>query len=495
VPRAPAAELDLLLVQPPSRPGVYQALGRELAAVEPPTWAGMLASFARGRGFSVAILDAEALELTPRAAAEHVAAAAPRLTALLAYGHQPSASTQTMPAARALLAAIREAELPTRTLLVGGHPSALPERTLREEPVDYVCEGEGPQTLEKLLEALRAGGEFDPRAIPGLWWREGSALAHSARAANLAELDRDIPGSAWDLLPMERYRAHNWHCFGRLDERRPYASLYTSLGCPYRCSFCCINAPFGKAGIRYRDPARVVDELELLASRYGVRSVKIADEMFVLSRRHVEGICSGIAARGLRLNLWAYARVDTVQEGLLPGLKAAGFNWLALGIESGSAHVRDGANKRFSQEEIARTVRAIQAHGIHVIGNYIFGLPDDTLATMQQTLELALELNCEFANFYCAMAYPGSALYAQALERGWRLPESWSGYSQHSVDCLPLATEHVSAPGVLRFRDAAFARYFGGERYLAMAERVFGRETREHLRAMLGHKLEREHAP
>ena len=85
---------------------------------------------------------------------------------------------------------------------------------------------------------------------------------------------------------------------------------------------------------------------------------------------------------------------------------------------------------------------------------------------MQRTLDLALELNCEFANFYSAMAYPGSPLYEQALSLGWALPEKWSGYSQHAVDTLPLPTRHVTAGEVLRFRDRAFDIYFSHLPYL-----------------------------
>ena len=132
--------------------------------------------------------------------------------------------------------------------------------------------------------------------------------------------------------------------------------------------------------------------------------------------------------------------------------------------------------------------------GINVIGNYIFGLPEDDHVTMQETLDLALDLNCEFANFYSAMAYPGSPLYALALRNGWPLPEKWSGYSQHSVDALPLPTKYLSAAEVLRFRDNAFHVYFTSPRYLDMVARKFGPETVEHLRDVTRHKLERQHA-
>jgi radical SAM superfamily enzyme YgiQ (UPF0313 family) len=129
-----------------------------------------------------------------------------------------------------------------------------------------------------------------------------------------------------------------------------------------------------------------------------------------------------------------------------------------------------------------------------VIGNFIFGLPEDTEATMQATLDLALDLNCEFANFYSAMAYPGSPLYEQAVALGWRLPERWSGYSQHAVDTLPLPTRHTTAADVLRFRDDAFHAYFTSPSYLEMVGRKFGPDTVAHLRDMTAHRLERLHA-
>jgi len=113
---------------------------------------------------------------------------------------------------------------------------------------------------------------------------------------------------------------------------------------------------------------------------------------------------------------------------------------------------------------------------------------------MHETLELAQDLNCEFANFYCAMAYPGSPLYQQALQRGWKLPEKWSGYSQHAVDTLPLPTKYLGAAEVLRFRDDAFHTYFTDVRYLEMVREKFGNDTVAHIRQMTSHRLERLYA-
>jgi radical SAM superfamily enzyme YgiQ (UPF0313 family) len=123
----------------------------------------------------------------------------------------------------------------------------------------------------------------------------------------------------------------------------------------------------------------------------------------------------------------------------------------------------------------------VKAAGINVGANYIFGLPEDDLASMQATLDLALSINAEYANFYSAMAYPGSKLYAQALREGWPLPQSWSGYAQHARDTFPLPTRNLSGDEVLRFRDQAFLTYFTHLPYLELVRRKFGPATLEEI--------------
>jgi radical SAM superfamily enzyme YgiQ (UPF0313 family) len=173
-------------------------------------------------------------------------------------------------------------------------------------------------------------------------------------------------------------------------------------------------------------------------------------------------------------------------------LKKAGFNWLALGIEAANSDVREGVSKGYSQDDIVRAVDELGKHGIYIIANYIFGLPDDTQETMQETLDLVIELNCEFANFYCTMAYPGSELYKDAIRESWELPETWSGYSQHSFDSRPLRTKHLDAADVLKFRDDAFHTYFENPTYLDMIRDTFGDETVAHIQEMTAHRLKRK---
>ncbi len=493
--------LDLLILNPSSLTHVYQGLGAELTAVENPVWAALMATFARTAGLSVDLIDGEAEGLTAEQLAERARAADPVLTAVVVYGHQPSASTQIMTAAGRLCTAIKQLAPAHKVILVGGHVASLPARTLAEEDADFVAAGEGLHTLVALVEALKTPApEFDK--VPGLWRRRDGRPLLTPDRPLVADLDVRMPSQAWDLLPMSRYRAHNWHCLDGRD-RKPYAAVYTTLGCPYHCSFCCIQAPFRSGELaggrretansyRYWSVDTVLAQIDVLVQRYGVHNIKIADEMFVLNRRHVLGICEGLIRRKYDLNIWAYARVDTIKDGMLEPLREAGFTWLALGIEAGSERVRAGVDKQFDQQQVFEVVDQVRAAGINVIGNYIFGLPEDDGDTMQATLDLAVELNCEFANFYSAMAYPGSPLYDLAVRQGVPLPAAWTGYSQHSRDCLPLPTRYVPAREVLHFRDQAFKSYYTNPHYLEMIERRFGAEIVGHIRRMTGIALERD---
>lgn len=487
--------MDLLLINPGGRERIYQQLGTDLTAVEPPLWCRLIAGYIIDRGFSVRIIDSEAEQKGPETLAREIEELKPRLVGMVVFGHQPSASTQQMVSASEVCRAIKARCPDQKILIAGGHVSALPERTMMEEPVDFACNGEGPVTFHQLLEQLSAERP-DYTGVAGLVWREDGPfrqIRSNALAPLIKDLDADLHGNVWHLLPMAAYRAHNWQCFGDLSARQPYASIYTSLGCPFRCNFCCINAPFGTNRYRMRNPSKVVEEIDFLYRTYGVKTYKIIDEMFVLNDRHVTAICNLLAAKAYasELNIWAYARVDTIKKPQLQLLRAAGVRWLALGIESGSEHVRDGAEKSLSSADIVDIVQNIKDAGIHVIGNFIFGLPDDDLETMRQTLDLAKDLNCEFANFYSAMAYPGSALYNMAVQKQWNLPDRWSGYSQHSYDCLPLRTDKVSAAEVLQFRDQAFHEYFEDPRYLNSVSEKFGTQTRDHIENMTQIRLNR----
>lgn len=382
----------------------------------------------------MAILDCEAEGLNPKETAERIRGLDAKVVQVFALGINPSASSTTKMPFIIELCKLVKAE-------IGGlHINALPEQSLKETG------------------AL------------------GIASSHIEK----------LEGIAWDLLPMEKYRAHNWHCLDG-SPRQPYGVIYTSLGCPFNCSFCNIHALYGNRGVRYRNPRDVVDEIGLLINEYKVRNIKIIDELFTLNKEHIYAICDLIIDRGYDLNMWAYARVGLLDIVLLRRMRQAGIRWLGYGFESANPTVLEGVGKTYG--DVDKTIEMTREAGINIAGNFIFGLPDDDMASMQATLNWAKSCNFEWVNFYVAMAYPGSKLYEDAIKNDTPLPPTWDAYSQYSPNIVPLPTKYLSGQDVLKFRDEAFVDYFPNPAYQRMIEQKFGKQAVRQIDEMLKWKI------
>ena len=149
----------------------------------------------------------------------------------------------------------------------------------------------------------------------------------------------------------------------------------------------------------------------------------------------------------------------------------------------------------FKDVRVDEIVHSIQDAGMYVLGNYIFGFPEDTLETMQETLDMAIELNTEHANFYACTALPGSALYYQAKANGWYVPDSLSQASEFAFlayDHVPLPTNHIDAKTVLKFRDSGWNKYFSNPKYLELVDQKFGEVAVKNIKEMSSVKLRRK---
>jgi radical SAM superfamily enzyme YgiQ (UPF0313 family) len=402
---------------------------------------------------------------------------------------------------------LKKLEPESFVVFVGGHVAALPVETLeRESSIDAVCQNEGVYALHGLLQ-LKKFQESDLRKVSGLVFRGDTGDIYINSPGAIVPKDKmeiDLPGMAWDLLPpLSKYRTADWHSWSNNSIKSPFASIYTSLGCPYRCSFCMINIiNRTKLGVditsedsntyRWWNPEFIIKQFDHIASQ-GVTNIKIADELFVLNPHHFGKICDLLIERDYRFNIWAYSRVDSCKPAYLDKLARAGVKWLALGVENPNTELRRDIHKDgFKEVRILELISLIHDAGINVAANYIFGLPYDTHETMQATLDFALEHPTEMANFYSAMAYPGSPLHREARQKAIPLPTSYAGYSQHSFDCLNLANDHLSAAEILRFRDNAWTTYHTDLRYLDLLERRFGTVARNRLCETANIRLKRK---
>jgi len=492
-------QLDVLFVSADSALAAYQQLSQTFSAIEPPTWALLLAESCRSKGFGVGILDCTAERLSLEQAVRRIEEADARLVCFVVYGQNPNSGTTNMAGAIGLAASLKAVRPDVPTCFVGSHVSALPLEVLASPAVDFVLLNEGVYAVQNLL---RTDLQTDLHNVRGIGFKQdGNPRINEAERVVPQELmDVDLPGYAWDLLPyrerpLDLYRAHFWHANFDHGQRTPFAAVYTSLGCRFKCDFCMINIvnrTNNEEGIsaaaspimRFWSPEFMLRQFEILG-RMGVSTVRLSDEMFFLDRRFFEPLLKGLVDRDLGFRMWAYSRIDTVRPKFLELFRQAGINWLALGVEAANQEIRREVSKgTFEEVNIREVARSIRESDINVIANYIYGFPDDTLDTMQQTLDLAIELNTEMANMYPCQALPGSPLYVEARKQGWALPIDYAGYGFLSYESQPLPTKHVSAADVLRFRDRAWHTYFTNPKYLELVERRFGAQQRRNVEDM-----------
>lgn len=449
--------LDLLLVNPGNLISQFGGVS-EYATIAQPLGIAMIASYVRNQGYAVEILDAEVLGLTADQTVDVILQKNPRYVGLTAF-------TTKMTAANHILKLLKQKKTGIKTIIGGHHTSAIPEETYNEGYADYVVKGEG--------------------YLPILMILSGEPVGPVISALPMKNID-DLPLPAWDLLPMDKYRAHHWQTWG-IGQPNSFALVYTSLGCPFQCKFCSVSNVYGKRIYRQKTPDRAMMDFDQLHHDFGTRHIEIIDDTFTLNRKHAEAICERLIDRDYRFNMWAFSRVDTSTPRLYEKMKAAGINWVFMGVEAGNEDILDGVVKLSNLEKIKNAIHIAHEAGINVGTNYVFGLEGETYSTMNETLALAVELCTEWANFFIAMPYPGTEMYEKANPKD--LPDEWEQYGFFAPNAKPLPTETLTSDEIIRFRDAAFYLYYSNEKYLKMIEEKFGK--RAYVKEMLHRRIGR----
>lgn len=506
--------LDVLFINPGNASEIYQDLANDYSAIETPTWSLLLAQSCRSVGFNVAIIDINAERISNKIVIDRIQKLKPKLICFVVYGQNVNAGTVSMSGAVKLSSHIKSIGINIPIGFIGSYVQALPKKALiDEDSIDFVFLNEGVYALRNIL-SLNEINIQNLSMINGIAWRdiENTIIFNKPEKVVPNELmDIDLPGYAWDLLPykekpLDLYRAPMWHAEYDQNKRSPYAALQTSLGCQFGCAFCMINiinrddneeigVASSYSSMRYWTPEFIIKEFDKLVS-LGVETIRIVDEMFLLNKKYYVPLCEMLKERGYgdKLRMWAYSRVDTVTDPeRLELVRAAGIKWLCLGIESASRNVRLEVSKgKFLDVDIKRVIEQVHSAGIEVMANYIVGLPGDNNESMQATLDLSIDLCTSGWNTYAAMALPGSQLYKTAVLNGYSLPSTYTGYSFHSYDTLPMPNENLSAAEILKFRDEAFTNYHTNPKFLQRIEKLFGKDAKNSIVEMTKIKLKRK---
>lgn len=329
------------------------------------------------------------------------------------------------------LALARRARKAGRMVILGGpHPQFLADEILSGGDVDYIVKGEGEAVLVALLEAVQQGKSLD--SVAGIIYRKQGRTIETADADKL-DLEQ-VPLPARHLLDLKQYQS--------VVDGRLAAPVVTSRGCPGACHFCSSSRFFGRRW-RARSAESVLMEIDELYNRYGYRAVAFMDDNFTLDPDRVIQIADGIITRGYDLKWWNFSRVDTIvrNPGMVAKMAAAGSNMVYLGIESDNAETLDSLGKRSSPLEVEQAIALLKEHGIETYGSYIIGNINERPSDVKRTVDMAIRLDTNIAQFSILTPYPGTVLHQQLAEKIFT--RKWKFYDGlHLVFHHPLINRH-----------------------------------------------------
>ncbi len=353
------------------------------------------------------VLDSLALELTHEEFYRKCESIQPELVVA-------ETSTVTFHNDMRVLKEIKE-RLNPEIVVCGPHATVMYREVLRDHPyIDRVALGEYELSVEELVRKWE--GE---RPIEGFAVRKGKDIVATPRPI-LQELDL-LPMPAWHLFPMEEYNEP--FC-----SKYPNFQLLGSRGCLFKCIFCLYPQTMEFGTFRANSPKRTVEEMKKVIEEYRPKEIYFDDSTFTQNRKRVYELCSLIKSEWIDIGWSCMTHAGTMNREMVFKMADAGCVAIKFGIESGCQEVLNKIRKGLVLEHVKKVFRWCREAGIRTHATYMFGLPGDTRESIRQTLEFALELDSDSAQFSIATPFPGTEFYRMAEEQGWLVERDWSKF-------------------------------------------------------------------
>lgn len=301
---------------------------------------------------------------------------------------------------------------PKIKVVVGGaHPSSNPGFVIEDPNIDCLILGEGEKTFSELLEKIEKNESFEN--LRGIWFKINKRIYRKDNKKLILDLD-SIPFPAWHLFPIEKY-IKNGKSHGS-KKRKRFIPTITSRGCPGSCSFCSIHSVWGYKW-RARSPENVIREIEEIMGKYKIREFHFEDDNITLSRKRMNKICKLIIERNLDIT-WSTPNgvaINTLDFKLLNKMKRSGCFQLNFGIESGDPYIlKNIINKKLDLIKVKDVIQSSKKLGIWTHGFFVIGFPEESINSINKTINFAKESDLDSANFFIATPYPGTPLYNEA---------------------------------------------------------------------------------
>ncbi len=444
--------MKVLLVNPPREnelTGNNPALIDEARGFNPPLGLLYLAGYLEEHtSHRVEICDAQVEELSYPRLRERIRESSPDLVGL-------TAMTFTLLDVVKTARLVKEIDSALPVAVGGVHAFFYPEETVNLPGIDYVLSGEGEESFALLLDRLEAKGDL--HTVPGLTYREGGEIRSIPSPPLCADLD-SLPFPDRRLTPYGKYSSV-------MARRQPITTMFTSRGCPFRCSFC--SRPHLGKQFRYRSAKNVVDEMEECVG-LGIREFLIYDDTFTVNRDRAIAVGEEIIHRQLEIGWDIRARVDCVDREMLKILKKAGCERIHYGVEAGTEKILKVLNKGITLEQAGETIALTRKIGIETLAYFMIGSPTETRADILQTIRFALELNPDFTHITILCPFPGTEIYARGLREGVFPRDHWREFAANPAPGFspPYWNEILSDRELQELLQLAYKKFYTRPSYL-----------------------------
>ncbi|MCW4035238.1 MAG: B12-binding domain-containing radical SAM protein [Candidatus Bathyarchaeota archaeon] len=428
--------VKITLVNPP-----YPRVGHQHPPAIP-LGIGYMAAVLEKNGYSVNIIDCQALHLSHEDFEKEIAKQEPTVIGV-------TSTTFTYNNALKVIRIAKRVHPDAVTMLGGVHVTFWDKEAFQECPeIDVIVRKEGEYTLLELADRLKADKPLTD--VLGTSHMVNGELVRNEDRPYIQNLD-DLPFPAHHLFPLKTFMRQGKIIF----------PLVTSRGCVYWCNFCSAVRMFGR-GYRMRSPKNVVDEMEMLHKKYGATQMTFYDDAFSVDHERVEQICDELLKRKLKIAWDCETRVDMVTNDLLKKMRKAGCIAVWFGVESCSKEVLSGMGKsEQTKEYVEQTKRAfkwVNDNGMMIVTNIILGFPGETKESAWETVNYVIkELNPHEIGFYIATPYPGTPLYDTVKEKGWLRITNFDSYDTATPT---FETPMITMKDLQEIREKAYMQFY-----------------------------------
>ena len=437
--------MKVLLINPPNNTIINSELPKWLnqtVGVFPPLGLMYIASYMKvNTNYEVRILDAFVESMSWEGIKDYIKKFCPGVIGITAYTH-------SLIDVISLVENIKKVFPRVHICLGGIHVKVFPKQAIGIPGVDSVILGEGEVSFTELVSALEKGKSLNK--IKGLVFKSNKKIIFTKSKINYLNLD-DLPFPDRKLINLKKY----YHVAGK---KLGLATILSSRGCPYRCSFCCV--PDGT--YRMRSSKNVVDEMEECVC-LGLKEIHFLDDVFNAVSERVLEICEEITRRNLKVQ-WSFrGRIDSLNETVIFNLKKTGCIRINLGVEAATDEGLKMLSKGITVEQIKKVFKLTRAAGIETVAYFMLGCPHErNKFDVKKTIEFSCDIDPDFALFNILTLYPATQLYRCAVEKGFIEDDCWNNFVMNPKMTFnpPTWDEYLSREELIKLIKFAYRRFY-----------------------------------